>query len=60
MALFLAVRHPETPWYAKLLAAIVTAYAFSPPSSLSVVSVLPDPPATRDTPRPGCPLSNTH
>ena len=35
-ALYLAVRHPETPWYAKLFAAGVVAYAFSP------VDLIPD------------------
>lgn len=29
-ALYLAYRHPRTPWYAKALAAIVVAYVFSP------------------------------
>jgi uncharacterized membrane protein YkvA (DUF1232 family) len=29
-ALYLASRHPRTPWFAKLLAACVVAYAFSP------------------------------
>jgi uncharacterized membrane protein YkvA (DUF1232 family) len=28
--LYLAYRHPSTPWYARILAAIVVAYAFSP------------------------------
>ena len=28
-ALYLAVRHPGTPWFAKLFAAGVVAYAFS-------------------------------
>ena len=29
-ALYLAARHPATPWYAKLLVAGIVAYAFSP------------------------------
>ena len=36
-ALFLAMRHPDTPWYAKLLAACVVAYALSP------IDLIPDP-----------------
>ena len=35
-AVFLASRHPETPWYAKLLAILVIAYAFSP------IDLIPD------------------
>lgn len=35
-ALYLAARHPETPWYAKLLVAAVVAYAFSP------IDLIPD------------------
>jgi uncharacterized membrane protein YkvA (DUF1232 family) len=35
-ALFIAVRHPAVPWYAKLLAAAVVAYALSP------VDLIPD------------------
>ena len=35
-ALYLAARHPATPWYAKLLAAAVAAYAFSP------IDLIPD------------------
>ncbi|MFY0579684.1 YkvA family protein [Cystobacter fuscus] len=35
-ALLLAVRHPSVPWYAKLLAAAVVAYALSP------VDLIPD------------------
>ena len=30
MVVYLACRHPRTPWYAKLLAGCVVAYAFSP------------------------------
>src|SRR5919107_5626129 len=29
-ALFLAYRHPRTPWYAKVFAALVVGYVFSP------------------------------
>ena len=36
-ALYLAARHPDTPWYAKVLAALVAAYAFSP------IDLIPDP-----------------
>lgn len=28
-ALYLAARHPDTPWYAKLLVAAIVAYAFT-------------------------------
>ena len=35
-ALYLAARHPETPWYAKLFVAAVVAYAFSP------IDLIPD------------------
>lgn len=34
--LYLAVRHPRTPWYAKLLVAGIVAYAFSP------IDLIPD------------------
>jgi uncharacterized membrane protein YkvA (DUF1232 family) len=34
--LYLAVRHPETPWYAKLFVAGVVAYVFSP------IDLIPD------------------
>lgn len=30
LALYLAARHPATPWYAKLLVAAIVAYALSP------------------------------
>jgi uncharacterized membrane protein YkvA (DUF1232 family) len=33
---YLAVRHPRTPWYAKLLAAAIMAYAFS------LIDLIPD------------------
>ena len=36
LALYLAVRHPQTPWYAKLLVGGIVAYAFSP------VDLIPD------------------
>jgi uncharacterized membrane protein YkvA (DUF1232 family) len=36
VALYLAARHPGTPWYAKLLVAGVVAYAFSP------IDLIPD------------------
>jgi len=36
LALYLAARHPKTPWYAKLLAAAIVAYAFSP------IDLIPD------------------
>lgn len=36
LALYLAARHPETPWYAKLFVAGIVAYAFSP------VDLIPD------------------
>ncbi len=35
-ALYLAARHRSTPWYAKLLVAVVVAYAFSP------IDLIPD------------------
>ena len=36
-ALYLAARHPDTPWYAKVMAALVAGYAFSP------IDLIPDP-----------------
>ena len=36
-ALYLAYRDPRTPWYAKVLAGAVVAYAFSP------IDLIPDP-----------------
>ncbi|MBY0274153.1 DUF1232 domain-containing protein [Candidatus Binatia bacterium] len=36
IALYLAARHPGTPWYAKLLVACVAAYALSP------IDLIPD------------------
>jgi uncharacterized membrane protein YkvA (DUF1232 family) len=45
-ALFLAVRDPRTPWYAKVVAASVVAYAFSPidliPDFIPVLGYLDD------------------
>ena len=35
-ALYLAARHPATPWYAKLLVAAIVAYAISP------IDLIPD------------------
>lgn len=35
-ALYLAARHPDTPWYAKAFVAFVVAYAFSP------IDLIPD------------------
>jgi uncharacterized membrane protein YkvA (DUF1232 family) len=36
LALYLAARHPATPWYAKLLVAAIVAYALSP------IDLIPD------------------
>ena len=45
-ALYLAARHPSTPWYAKAVAAGVAAYAFSPidliPDFIPVIGYLDD------------------
>jgi uncharacterized membrane protein YkvA (DUF1232 family) len=45
-ALYFVARHPRTPWYAKLLAAAVVAYAFSPldliPDFVPVIGYLDD------------------
>lgn len=35
-ALYLAARHPETPWYVKILVATIVAYALSP------IDLIPD------------------
>ena len=46
VALWLAARHPLTPWYAKLVAALVAAYALSPidliPDFIPVIGYLDD------------------
>jgi uncharacterized membrane protein YkvA (DUF1232 family) len=45
-ALYLAARHPRTPWYAKVLAAAVVAYALSPldliPDFIPVLGLVDD------------------
>lgn len=45
-ALYLAARHPATPWYAKLFVAAIVAYAFSPidliPDFIPVLGYLDD------------------
>ena len=45
-ALYLAYRHPQTPWYAKILTGIIVAYAFSPidliPDFIPVLGYLDD------------------
>ena len=45
-ALYLACRHPDTPWYAKLLGVCVVAYALSPidliPDFIPVLGYLDD------------------
>ena len=45
-AVYVAARHPRTPWYAKVLAAAVVAYALSPfdliPDFIPVVGYLDD------------------
>ena len=45
-AVYLAARHPRTPWYAKVVAAAVVAYALSPfdliPDFIPVVGYLDD------------------
>lgn len=44
--LFLAYKHPHTPWYAKIFAGLVVAYAFSPidliPDFIPVLGYLDD------------------
>jgi len=46
IALYLAARHPDTPWYAKLLVAAIAAYALSPidliPDFIPVLGYLDD------------------
>jgi uncharacterized membrane protein YkvA (DUF1232 family) len=45
-AVYLAARNPDTPWYVKVLAAVVAAYAFSPidliPDFIPVLGYLDD------------------
>jgi uncharacterized membrane protein YkvA (DUF1232 family) len=45
-SLYLAARHPRTPWYAKIVAAVVVAYALSPidliPDFIPVLGYLDD------------------
>jgi len=45
-ALYLAARHPDTPWYAKVFVAGIVAYAFSPidliPDFIPVLGYLDD------------------
>ncbi|MCL5612169.1 MAG: YkvA family protein, partial [Chloroflexi bacterium] len=46
IALYFAFRDPRTPWYAKIFAALVVAYAFSPidliPDFIPVLGYLDD------------------
>jgi uncharacterized membrane protein YkvA (DUF1232 family) len=46
VALYLAYKHPRTPWYAKVLAALIIGYALSPidliPDFVPVVGYLDD------------------
>ncbi|MCX7893003.1 MAG: YkvA family protein [Burkholderiales bacterium] len=46
LALYLAVRDPRTPWYAKLLGVVIVAYALSPvdliPDFIPVIGYLDD------------------
>ena len=46
VALYLAAKHPRTPWYAKALAALIIGYALSPidliPDFIPVVGYLDD------------------
>ena len=46
LALYLAYKHPRTPWYAKALAALIIGYAFSPidliPDFIPVIGYLDD------------------
>ena len=36
MTLRFALKHPDTPWYARILAAVITAYALSPIDLISL------------------------
>ena len=44
LALYIAARHPRTPWFAKLLALLVAAYALSPidliPDAIAVLGLV--------------------
>lgn len=46
IALWFAYRHPDTPWHARLVAALVVGYAFSPidliPDFIPVIGLLDD------------------
>ncbi|MBN9289518.1 MAG: hypothetical protein BGO43_09125 [Gammaproteobacteria bacterium 39-13] len=46
MTLYFALKHPDTPWYVKLLALFVVAYALSPidliPDFIPVIGLLDD------------------
>ena len=46
VALYFAVKHPRTPWYAKVLAALIVGYALSPidliPDFIPVLGYLDD------------------
>jgi uncharacterized membrane protein YkvA (DUF1232 family) len=46
MTLWFALKHPDTPWYARVLAAVITAYALSPidliPDFIPVLGYLDD------------------
>jgi uncharacterized membrane protein YkvA (DUF1232 family) len=46
IALWFAYRHPDTPWHAKLVAALVVGYAFSPidliPDFIPILGLLDD------------------
>lgn len=46
LAVYLAARHPETPWYAKALAVLIVGYALSPidliPDFIPVLGYLDD------------------
>ena len=45
-SLYLAVRHPDTPWYAKVIVAVIVAYALSPidliPDFIPIIGLLDD------------------